>query len=369
MRHFTWFVLVFLNVHLSAQDRSLLKNEVDKIIYHETEITLDKTPGFIVGLLIGDSTYVFPYGHAARNTDQVLSPENIFELGGITKVFTANVIEILVSNNQLNYEDLLNDFLPEEFQNQNAKELNILQLVTHTSGLPRMPAEFGIKEIEDNNPYKYYSKNDLLQFYANFFWINDGSYLYSNVNYALLEIVIEKVTGSTYEEVVQDLILSPLEMDNSFYNFDGQNNYSKITKGYSITQKAVQPWMYKSFSASEGLKSNMNDLVKFVRKNLTASELKDDYSMAPLLTKNVVTPLNEKIYSGKGWHTVVQRNTPDIHIHSGTTAGHRSFIGFVKSSQTAVIVLSNSEYTQNGLGFHLLRLINGNWKKKKKSKK
>ncbi len=360
-----FLILLGFSSLLIAQDRIAIKSEIDKIIHHDTEITLEKTPGFLIALIKGDSTFIYSYGSAERNGTQPLTADNIFELGGVSKVFTAQIIEHLVDQNKLKYQSYLNDLLPDDFKNKRCDSITILDLITHTSGLPRMPTEFGVKELEDNNPYKHYSKNDLLGFYKNFELLPSEEYLYSNVNYALLEIVIEKITGQTFSEVLQELILVPLGMDQTFISIIDSSLHENLSTGYSISKKAVNNWEFQSFAASEGIKSNITNLVSFVKLNISSTPESDPYLMDKLHKKLVPTPLDPEIFAAKGWHILTHKKYYDVIIHSGTTSGHRAFIGFVKENQSGVIILSNSEYGMGGLGFLILGMINNHWRKPK----
>ena len=348
-----------------AQQRQVLKTEIDKIIHYDTKISLEKIPGFIITVILGDSTYYFAYGSVV--SDQKIKPhqESLFELGGVTKIFTALLIEDLVSSGKLSYETKFNSLLFPAFQNPAFDDLAILDLLTHSSGLPKMPTEFGVKEIEDNNPYKHYTKLDLLQFYKTHLPILKKEYLYSNVNYALLEIAIESIYNMPFELALQEFIFQPIGMNSSFIGQQDTAQLSEIAQGYSLGRKPVGPWNFLSFAASEGIKSHSKDLELFLRKNIEASDHEDVYKMNKLHTALVPTLHSRDAFAGKGWHVLKTRKYFDAYMHTGKTSGHRSFLGFVKETRTGVIVLSNSEHEMNGLGFLILRMLNNHWKKRK----
>ena len=76
------------------------------------------------------------------------------------------------------------------------------------------------------------------------------------------------------------------------------------------------------------------------------------------------TDLAKNNYISKAWHVIKKRNHSLI-LHAGSTSGHQAFMGFVKESQTGVVILSNSESSTNNLGFIVLRAMNNNWRKSK----
>jgi len=350
-----------------AQMRENLKQEIDKIIFHDTEITYEKIPGFMVGIIFQDSVFVYSYGSTSRDTLKAPTKETIFEIGGLTKVFTASLVNLLVEEGTMNYDSTFNYYLPAEFQNEEASKITINDLVIHTSGLPKLPLGFGIKQNETNNPYAFYTKEDLLEFYKNYIpeAENYGKYHYSTLNYALLEVAIEFATKQSFETVLKEKTFDPLAMQNSCVSIDDEQEIL-LTPGHTISGKAIPIWQFKSFAASEGVKSTAEDLLRFLACNLgkTNPDLAANFSQTHLQT--IETELNRNAYMAKGWHNVKIKKYYDATLHAGSTSGQRAFMGFVKETQTAVVMLSNSEYSTNGLGFLILRLINNNWKKRKR---
>ena len=347
--------------------RTDLKQEIDKIIFHDTEITFDKIPGFVLGIIYKDSTLVYSYGSISQDSLVPSNQETIFEIGGLTKVFTASLVNILVEKGTMHYDSTLNYYLPQEFQNRNATQITINDLIIHTSGLPKLPLEFGVKRNETNNPYANYNKQDLLNFYKGFMLEqeNHGSYHYSTLNYALLELAIESATNNSFEAVLKKEIFTPLNMENSCITLTDEQ-LTKVTMGHTIGGKETPVWQFQSFAASEGVKSNTEDLLKFLACNLGQTHPKLAENLAQTHIQTIETELNKNAFMAKGWHRVKIKKYYDAIIHAGSTSGQRAFMGFIPETETAVVLLSNSEYTTNGLGYLVLRLINHNWKKRKR---
>jgi serine-type D-Ala-D-Ala carboxypeptidase/endopeptidase len=350
-----------------SQMRDDLQKEIDKIIFHDTEITFDKIPGFVIGIIYRDSVFIYSYGTTTKDSLKVPDRETIFEIGGLTKVFTASLVNLLVEEGVMNYDSTLNHYLPEDYQNDKTEKITINDLIIHTSGLPKLPLEFGIKENEPNNPYANYTKEDLLDFYKNYLPEEDrfGKYHYSTLNYALLEIAIEFATKESFEEVLREKIFDPLNMKNSCVTID-EIKKGQLTTGYTIAGIATPIWQFQSFAASEGVKSSADDLLKFLACNLGQSHPKLAANFSQTHVQVIETEFNKNAFMGKGWHIVKNKKYYDSVLHAGSTSGQRAFMGFVKETQTAVVLLSNSEYSTNGLGYLILRLINNNWKKRKR---
>ena len=365
MRSLTLFVFLFFFLgNINSQNTEDISVEIDKIIQYDTDITFERTPGWMIGIVIGDSTYILEYGSIDKINEVPPTPQTKFELGGSTKIFTASLIEILYDKGLMHPDSSLNHYLGPKLGNPQTDFITIQDLVQHTTCLPRMPLEFGVREKDANNPYANYKKADLIRFYQDCpcFPSKKLEYNYSHVNYALLEIAIEQHLQKPFETVLNEYLFAPLGMKNtSIQIFDNR----ALAKGYSIAGKEVAPWTYSSFGGSLGLKSNLEDLLLFAKANLKQSN--DPLSNLLYQTHHpvVATKITKNTSIASGWHTTKHKRFYNSVIHSGTTSGHRSFIGLVKETNTAVVILSNSEYEMGGLGYLILRMINYNWKKRK----
>jgi len=353
-----------------SQMREDLKKEIDKIILHDTEITFDKIPGFVIGIIFRDSVFIYSYGSTTKDSLNIPNGKTIFELGGLTKVFTASLINLLVEDGTMHYDSALNHYLPFAYRNERAKEITLNDLVIHTSGFPKLPLEFGVKENKANDPYAFYTKEDLLNFYKDYKLEKEktGNYHYSTLNYALLEIAVEFATQKRFEKVLKEKIFDPLDMQNTCITINKKQS-RLLSTGYTVAGIATPFWQFQSFAASEGVKSNTNDLIKFLACNLDQTHPDLATNFAETHIRTIETEFNKNAYMAKGWHLVKNKKYYDSILHAGATSGQRAFMGFVQETQTAVVLLANSEYRTDGLGYLVLKLINNNWKKRKRKGK
>jgi D-alanyl-D-alanine-carboxypeptidase/D-alanyl-D-alanine-endopeptidase len=354
--------MMFSCCWLAAQNGDL-KVEIERIILHDTEISLDETPGFIIGIVDQDSTYFVEFGSDIKGEKTTLNAEDIFEIGSITKVFTASLVSILVAEGKIEYTDKINSFLPTDFQNPRMDDISILDLIQHTSGLPVRPYFFGLRERDPQNPYGYYEKSELLSFYVNFIPKSTGSFNYAHTNYGLLEIVLESATQMSFDKLMDTYMFSPLKMDSSFVFFK-ERKKNIVTTGYDRAARETDPWTFASFGASEGIKTSASNLIKFMQVNLGLIDHPYVEIFAMNHNKEVETDFNESIRTGRGWQIIDQKKGYDIITHNGKTNGHNAFISFIKETGTGVIILSNSNIGTRDLGFLILRMINFNWKRK-----
>ena len=354
-----YFILLISHPGLYSQSGDL-KVEIDKLIRFDTEIDFKKTPGFIVAVVDNDSTYYFSFGTTSKGEKKDFSKDDIFEIGSVTKVFTASLISILVSEGLISYSDQVNSYLPKEYQNPRLKELTISDLITHQSGLPKRPTYFGRKEKDFQNPYEHYPVSELLTFYRDYI-PEQRTFEYSHTNYALLEIIINKVTLKSFQDALTEKIFMPLAMSNTFVDFS-EKKENVIISGYSRALKQVQPWTFSAFKASEGIKSSASDMIKFIRANMNFPSS----GLESIFKHNFNPPLNSSFNAqlsvATGWH-LINMNQFYIATHTGKTSGHCAFVCMVRETKTAVVILTNSSIGTEDLGMQILRMINYNWKR------
>jgi CubicO group peptidase (beta-lactamase class C family) len=382
MKYSICILLSFLfSLVAAGQDKKQLKEEIDKIIHFDTDISHDKIPGYVIGIIVADS--VFTYGYGQKSKEELVAPDanTLFEIGSVTKLFTASLAGLLADEGLMSHDAPLNTYLPEAFQNPKLEHITIGSLLTHTSGLPKMPTMFGIHEAETDNPYAHYSKDLLLEFYSKYEPESDEkpsdvkqkkqkesqeknvTYNYSHLNYALLEVAIEAVSGQSFATLLEQRILNKIGMNNSFMEVPKETEEEALTVGYSRSGLEATPWEFASFAASQGMKSTTNDLIKFLQVHLENPSDTLSLSFYNNTLPAIQTGLTEDGAMGYGWHILHQKKYYDIILHAGSTGGHRAFVGFIRETKTGVVILSNSENSMGGLGYLLLRLINFNWKK------
>jgi len=337
-------LLGLISFSLSAQLKGQLEKEIGKIIYYDTEITFKATPAYLIGVQLGDSSYVFPYGYTSKTNESAPQSDHLFEIGGLSKSFTALLSSILMNEGLIHPDSSINFYLPKQFQNPTANQVTVLDLIQHTTELPRLPIGIGLKEKDPSNPFGHYTKHDLLTYYSevDFGLIKSKSfkknqkkqYKYSHTNYGILEVILEQVSDQSYERLLRKYIFQPCGMDQSGVHDFTAENRNKIVKGHTLGGQPTAPWQMRSFAGSEGIKSSMDDLLKYMRASLKNKT----HRLGSILAHNqqplVKTDMAKHIYG-----------------------------------ETGVIILANSPHSMNGLGLLILRMINNNWKRTKKGLK
>ena len=322
--------------------RDKIRKQIDKQIWFETDIDGELTPGFIVAVIDGESEMALPFGRRSRDGNDSISVNDVFELGSITKVFTAALFSELDRKGLTSLESEFDQYIPEGYQNPSMSGITVADILAHQSGLPRDPT-IDSKLGNTLRAYESYTQTMLLEEYHNF--SAEHRIVYSNLGYALLQ----EALADDYESMLKEHLLMPNGLDNTGLGIE-------ITApGYGVNDKLADAVNFGEFSPSGGLRSTTEDLIDFVRYCLNDAPT----SMWEIRGSGMSADLKIAL----GWHCIEQRNGI-VYAHTGRTLGHTSFLGICPATQTAVIILANSETGTDDLGLEILRIMNNNWHRK-----
>lgn len=168
-------------------------------------------------LVVENGKVIFKKGYGLANMEWNIpnTPDTKFRLGSLTKQFTAMLIMQLVEQGKLKLEGKITDYLT-DYSKAAGDKITIHHLLTHTSGIPNYTNLPTFKTLNRN---RYKPADFLKQFSDLPLEFEPGSaFAYSNSGYFLLGAIIEKVTGKTYEKVLQENIFTPLQMNNTGYD-------------------------------------------------------------------------------------------------------------------------------------------------------
>jgi serine-type D-Ala-D-Ala carboxypeptidase/endopeptidase len=322
--------------------RQLLQDRVEKA---------KRSVGIAVALIDAQGERFVNFGSYERNGKKPIEADTIFEIGSISKVFTATLLQARVARGEMKLDDPVAKYLPpgSKVPSRGDRQITLLDLATHRSGLPRMPANLRFKDATD--PYAGYTVKQLLDFLAGYQLTRDigATFEYSNLGASVLGLAITTKAGRSYEQLVLDEICRPLKMESTRITL-GADLRARFTPGHSAEGQTVSAWDLGIMSPAGGLRSTTRDMAKFVAANLGLTE-------GPL--KEIFAETHRgRAEAGKGevalaWHITHQPGA-DIVWHNGGTGGFRSFAGLDLKARRGVVVLSNAANSVDDLGLHLL---------------
>jgi CubicO group peptidase (beta-lactamase class C family) len=324
--------------------RSILQERID---------TYKKSSGIVVGLIDSSGNQITGYGKISESNSSPPDGNTVFEIGSMTKVFTSVLLADMVQRGEVKLNDPIAKFLPSTVKvpSRDGKEITLLDLATHTSGLPRLPANFYPKD--PNNPYADYTVQQMYDFLSSYTLTRDigAQYEYSNFGAGLLGHILALKAGSDYESLVLQRICNPLGMTSTRIKLTPEMQ-SRLTQGHNEVGEVVSNWDLPTLAGAGALRSTANDLLLFLAANMGLKKSSLDTALQQ--TQRVQRPTGiADLEIGLAWH-ILKKNGSEIIWHNGGTGGYHSFIGFDKAAGVGVVVLSNSANGIDDIGLHLL---------------
>jgi D-alanyl-D-alanine-carboxypeptidase/D-alanyl-D-alanine-endopeptidase len=308
--------------------------KINSLLVHLANRLPSNKAGIAVGYIEGENTTIAFIGNSA------FTEKTLFEYGSITKVITANILMQLVDDGDLQLDDSLNKFLPEDIQAPQWETVTLLDLATHTAGLPNSPPSLSSVQLAKRgiDPFADYDEARLYQDIQNTKVKSIGNWEYSNYGYALLGLVLRQQTNIDYAELVKQRILDPLEMKDA--TIDGWSS-DNIAPPLNSSGGSSNYWNFKAFSSAGALRDNILDGVSFLKASMSACQSNDIIARSNCQIQqstNIQTYKHSEM--GLGWNRTLKDN--DIVIwKNGNTGGYSAFIGFNPEKQIGIILLSN----------------------------
>jgi CubicO group peptidase (beta-lactamase class C family) len=274
--------------------------------------------------------------------DILINELSLFQIGSITKLFTATAIMIAVDNNLISLDDKL-----KEMFNLNSPhttgDITIYELLTHTSGLPGLPATFfELMKSNESDPYSVLTNDMLFDYLENNRELSAKSYLYSNLGYGILGKILERIYGMDYEAVITKNICRPLSMNDTCINYKSKNlapvkglNYKNVNTGY---------WTDEVLTGAGMLFSTTTDLAKFIKSHFQGGLLHE-------LGNKMFVQQNK--HMGYGWHSYMSLIDRiffnSYRWHNGMVGGFSSYISLSIKQKKGFVMLCNKQVSLSNL--------------------
>lgn len=252
-----------------------------------------------------------------------------WEIGSITKVFTALLLAQLQNMGQISIAETVATYLPKRLDlPENFEKITFENLATHQSGLPRLPSGmklFGRDAMVD--PYSIFDEDRIFQAIQETKLKSIpgfGRPRYSNYGFGLLGFTLERVTGKAYEDLLMQEIIAPIGLSSATFTDEG------LRQGHS-RKKEVGPWHMGRFASMGGLRMSAVDLSKFLSTSQDKNHL-----LSPAFTETFKIRYQDKRAAmGLGWHYLKEQK---IVGHGGGTLGAmtEAFINLDKSNHVVV---------------------------------
>ncbi len=312
--------------------------------------------GAIVGMVVGirdanGEELIRGYGDSKPTADTV------YEIGSISKVFTGVLLAALVRDGSVKLDTPVEELLPpgSRMPSSGERKITLVDLSTHSSGLPRMPDNFAPKD--PTNPFADYTEERLLEFLAAVKPARAPgvAYEYSNVGVGLLGWAVARKAGKSYEQYLAEQITGPLGMKSTVVTLTPETK-ARLAPGHDMEGRPQANWDLTSLAGAGGIRSTVADMMLFLKANLAGGKRPIDAALAAAREVRYTPPGAGAQRLGLGWHI----GEPGVHWHNGQTGGYHSFAAVDTAGGRAVVVLADTATGDvDELGNDLLRMLAG----------
>jgi CubicO group peptidase (beta-lactamase class C family) len=269
-------------------------------------------------------------------------PRTIFQVGSVTKVFTALLLADMAERGEVRLSDPAARYLPGA--RDAADPVTLADLATHTSGLPRLPGGlFWSARLSPRDPYARYPESWFLRAARRALRTGSGGspYAYSNFGYGLLGYLLGRAAGSDYETLVATRVCGPLGLAETTFEVPGLSRDLRA-QGHTAG-RPVPDWRMRTLAGAGALYSTAADLARFLRACLAASDgSAPDGPLAPAIRATLAP--RQPVPGGDiglAWHHT-RHGDHRIIWHNGMTGGFSAMVALDPDRALGVAALANS---------------------------
>ncbi len=350
MKRSLWLFVLWslLSLQSVAADPSLLPTRVQEAI--SSRVAAGDYPAMVVVVVDGDRSDV--YGFGIRENGKAPDADTIFQIGSITKTFTATLLAEAVIQGAVTLDTPVSALLPADtLPTRGNKQITLGDLASQFSGLPRLPNNLNVATAPDD-PYANYDATKLKAFLAGYELPRDpgSAYEYSNLGYGLLGYALAQHAATSYAALLRTTLFKPLGMSSSSATFHEPMD-NRWATGHDTTGKATKPWHFDVLGGAGTINSTGADMLRYLEANMGRSA--DSLQPAVRLAQKPRREVGSNARIGLAWMTQ-HSDEADVIWHNGMTAGYASFIGFTANRQRGVVILANKAQSVDDLGFAAL---------------
>jgi serine-type D-Ala-D-Ala carboxypeptidase/endopeptidase len=268
--------------------------------------------------------------HLELRGPEPFRPDQLFQIGSVTKTFTALLLARRLVGGDLTLDTPVADLLPTASAVGGDRLLTVGELATHRSGLPRIPASMWRKALTfDDNPYRAYGDQQLAEDLARVRLRGRGRIRYSNLGMGMLGHALARSAGTSYDALVRAEICEPLGLADTTALPDVHQR-SRLATGHKRRGKPrAVAWEFDSLAGAGALWSTGNDLLGYLEAHLDPPQ--------GLLGVALRRVLGEPALA---WQAIPKGKHAGLWWHNGGTAGFRSMVVLDPGSHRAALALS-----------------------------
>lgn len=328
-------LLILLLVLLTSSAFGQLEAKIDSLFSE-----YNNSPGCAIGVYSkGELLYKKGYGIANLDYDIAITPETVFDIGSVSKQFTAACIVLLENEGKLSLDDDIRKYIP-ELPSYDEGKITIRNLLHHTSGLRDYLTLMYLSGISYDDYFTEQMGLDILTRQKELNFKPGTEELYSNSGYLVLAIIIRRVSGESIGAFAQKNIFDPLEMKNTFIYEDGAKVVKNRAIGYSKEKEEyVREHHFDFVVGGDGqVYTTVEDFFKW-SENFKSNKLGNDTFLKQMLTKGVLSSGDTLDYA-LGLSHGFFKSLKTI-SHGGAWGGFRAYYLQFPEEDLAIAVMGN----------------------------
>jgi len=309
--------------------------------------------GLVAVQVDGERVDVRVQGRARQADATALRPDALFEIGSITKTFTALLLADAVVRGDLRLDGAVQDALPAGTPLRDAAgdPIRWIDLATHRSGLPRLPPNMAPSKPAD--PYNGYGETQLLEFLRDYTpnRARGARYEYSNLGFGLLGYALGHAAGTGYPALLAGRVLQPLALTDAHLALPGRR-FERLVDGHDALRRPVAHWQQDVMASAGGLVMSGASLGRYAQAAIgnIDTPLREAFLLCEREHAPGPAPINP---IGLAW-LLAPLNGRTVLNHDGATAGFSGSLWLDPQRRRAVAVLSNAAVEVGDLALHLL---------------
>jgi serine-type D-Ala-D-Ala carboxypeptidase/endopeptidase len=322
-------------------------------IQQSLDAYVSKAPGVVViaGVIDHGDVRIYTAGTPPHGAPP-LNEDAVFQIGSITKTFTATLLADLVGSGNIRLDSPLSEYFPANVHipAYHSQPITLLNLAEQNSGLPRLPTNLDMSNAAD--PYASYTEADAERFLTHYEMTRapGSQYEYSNLGVSLLGAALSSRMRASYASLLQARVLTPLGMHET--GFDLKPFAARLMPGFTADLTPAQPWTGEFIAPAGGLYSSMRDMLRYLQANLEAPKGPLGPAMDSAQQPRAMTDGPPYVKIGLIWNVnVANGNT----WHNGQTGGYHAIMLFNRAQRSGVVLMANvADMNLDNLGVHII---------------
>lgn len=332
--------------------KAVLDHDLAPAMTADGSLAPDSGAGMVIGVVENGERRILTYG--------IAKPDSIFEIGSISKTFTGLILARMVAGGRVKLDEPVRELLPPgTVAKPEGREITLLDLATHHSGLP--PAPDNVVAEGRPNPAANYHAPDLYAYLSKQGVSKpaDPTFVYSNLGFGVLGQALAERAGKTYAELLRAEVTEPLGLNDTSISLT-DDRQARVLKGYGGFHSPAPPIDMGVFAPAGSIRSTAGDMLTYLEAQLHPEKFP---ALASALRESHVVHADgtEGLHVAIAW---ARRDSDEAYWHNGATSGYTSDVFFQPNGDYAGVILYNTGPAVLGsfvgqLGEHLRQRLAG----------